>query len=143
MNTVRDCIGPKAGVVWSIRSDETVYTALEKMAEKDIGALVVVDGDTLMGMFSERDYARKVILRGKSSRDTLVREIMSAPVITIQLEQTLADCLLLMSRHHIRHLPVVEGDRLVGVISTSDVVNCIIRQQEETIRFLQDLSLDQ
>jgi CBS domain-containing protein len=143
MNTVRQIIAARGKVIWSIGPNESVYTALEKMAEKEVGALVVIEGDQLAGMFSERDYARKIILKGKSSHETQVREIMTVEVVTIHPDQNLRDCMKLMSQHHIRHLPVVENAKVVGVISISDVVDQIINQQDETIRFLQDLTLDQ
>jgi CBS domain-containing protein len=106
------------------------------MAEKDVGALVVIEGGKLAGMFSERDYARKVILHGKSSREVLVRDIMSSPVVTVPPEETVDECMRLMTHHRIRHLPVVEGGELAGVISIGDLVNWIIRTQAATIHQL-------
>ncbi|MEJ5203071.1 MAG: CBS domain-containing protein [Anaerolineales bacterium] len=142
LNTVRQLLDVKGYQVWSISPDATVYAALEMMAGKNVGALVVCEGSQLVGMISERDYARKVILHGKTSKQTRVREIMSSPVYSVGPEQTIRECMQLMSSKHIRHLPVVDQGKVVGVISIGDVVNEIIRQQSETIRFLEDLTLD-
>jgi CBS domain-containing protein len=108
------------------------------MAEKNIGALLVVDGGKLVGVFSERDYARKVILKGKSSKHTHVRELMSAPPIYVDLKTSLHECMVLMTNKHIRHLPVVDQGTLLGVLSIGDVVNTIISEQESTIGELQE-----
>jgi CBS domain-containing protein len=134
--TVRSILNVKGREVWSVRPDNTVYEALSLMAEKDVGALVVVAEGKLAGMFSERDYARKLVLQGKTSRETLVREVMTSPVVTVTPEQTVNECMQIMTRHRIRHLPVVEGDALVGVISIGDLVNSIITAQAETIHQL-------
>ncbi len=142
LNTVRQLLDVKGYQVWSISPDATVYAALEMMAGKNVGALVVCEEGQLVGMISERDYARKVILHGKSSKQTRVREIMSSPVYSIGPEQTIRECMQLMSSKHIRHLPVVDQGKVVGVISIGDVVEEVIRQQSETIRFLEDLTLD-
>lgn len=142
LNTVRQLLDVKGYQVWSISPDATVYAALELMAGKNVGALVVCEEGQLVGMISERDYARKVILHGKSSKQTRVREIMSSPVYSVGPEQTIRECMQLMSGKHIRHLPVVDQGKVVGVISIGDVVDEIIRQQSETIRFLEDLTLD-
>lgn len=142
LNTVRQLLDVKGYQVWSISPDATVYTALEMMAGKNVGALVVCEEGQLVGMISERDYARKVILHGKTSKQTRVREIMSSPVYSVGPEQTIRECMQLMSSKHIRHVPVVDQGKVVGVISIGDVVEEIIRQQSETIRFLEDLTLD-
>ncbi|MCL6546656.1 MAG: CBS domain-containing protein [Bryobacteraceae bacterium] len=134
--TVRSVLNVKGAEVWSVPPDSTVYDALSLMAEKDVGALVVVSGGRIAGMFSERDYARKVILHGKTSRETLVREVMTSPVVTVTPDQTVNECMQMMTRHRIRHLPVVEGEKLVGVISIGDLVNSIISAQAETIQQL-------
>jgi len=134
--TVRSMLKVKGGDVWSIRPAATVYEALLLMADKQVGALVVVSEGKLAGMFSERDYARKIILHGKTSKETLVREVMTSPVLTVTPEQTVDECMRIMAHKRIRHLPVLEGDRLAGVISIGDLVNSIISAQAETIHQL-------
>src|SRR3990172_2787401 len=122
MITVKQLIQAKGNAVWSITPDSTVYEALKLLAEKEVGALLVLENERLAGIISERDYARKVILKGKNSMDTPVREIMTSKVVTVRPDQTIDDCMSLMTENRIRHLPVVEGDRLVGVISVGGVV---------------------
>ena len=129
MNTVRNLLQVKGYDVWSIGPDATVFEALRRMESKGIGALLVMDGDRLAGIVSERDYARKVILRGKHSNDTRICEIMTERVFTIHPDQTLDECMDLMTANSIRHLPVVEEDRVIGVISIMDVVRAIIHRQ--------------
>lgn len=124
--------------VWSIGPDNTVFQALQRLAEKNVGALMVLDGSELVGIFSERDYARKVILQGKSSSDTLVREVMSSRVLYVRPEQSVEECMALMTKYHIRHLPVIDGDRLVGVISIGDLVKSMISHQEFIIEQLEN-----
>lgn len=138
MITVSQCLQTKGHTVWSVESDRSVYEALQIMAEKDIGALLVVDEGKLVGIFSERDYARKVILHGKSSKETLVGEIMTPRVFYIHPEQSLEDCMALMTEKHVRHLPVLDGERLVGVISIGDVVKAIISEQKFVIEQLEN-----
>jgi CBS domain-containing protein len=133
---VRAILRAKGGSVWSVSPGATVFDALVLMAEKETGALVVVSEGKLAGMFSERDYARKLILHGKSSRDTVVQEIMSTPVVTVTPDQTVEECMRIMTRHRIRHLPVIDGEELVGVVSIGDLVNSIISAQAETIHQL-------
>ena len=130
MLTVKQLLYVKGSEVWSVRSDASVFEALQVMAEKDIGALLVVDGTQAVGIFSERDYARKVILHGKSSKDTRVSEIMTSDIITVCPEQTITDCMTLMTEKHIRHLPVVADGQLIGLVSMGDVVKAIIGEQE-------------
>jgi CBS domain-containing protein len=142
MNTARDLIAFKGGGVWAVTPDDSVFDALTLMADKDIGAVLVMEGERLIGIMSERDYARKVILRGKSSKTTPVREIMSTQVVTISPDADCKTCMELMSTHHIRHLPVLEDTYVIGVISVSDVMREIIYQQGQTIRFWEDLELD-
>ncbi len=137
MKTVRHILQLKGSTLWSIEPDKTVYEALRQMADKDVGALVVIQKDKLVGIISERDYARKVILVGKTSKDTLVSEIMSSRVIVVHPDQTTHECMELMTNKHIRHLPVVEGDRVLGLISIGDVVRDVIYQQRETIKTLE------
>lgn len=124
--------------VWTIEPGATVYKALELMAEKNVGALPVVQDDRLIGIFSERDYARKCILLGRFSKDTLVSELMSSPVITVRPETTVSECLALMTHQKIRHLPVVEAERLVGIVTIGDIGKALISEQEVAIRSLEN-----
>lgn len=137
MDTVAQLIAAKGGHVWSILPDETVYAAIERMAEKNTGALAVVKDDLLVGIISERDYTRKVFLKGKASTDTLVNEIMSFPVICASPKQEIDDCLAIMNTNGIRHMPVVLDKKLVGMLSLKDLVNVIIVRQETTIHDLE------
>ena len=138
MKTVAQLLRSKPPGVLSTAPDTAVFHALQLMAEKNVGALLVLDGDELVGIFSERDYARKVILLGKSSKDTPVREIMSSHVLYVRPQQTIEDCMALMTDKRVRHLPVLEEQRVVGVISIGDVVKDIISEQEFTIEQLQN-----
>jgi CBS domain-containing protein len=135
--TIGSLMKNKAGQVWSLEMSASVYDAIVMMAEKKVGALPVMEGDRLTGIVSERDYARKVVLMGRSSKDTNVTEIMSSPVITVTPAHTVADCMHIVTQSRIRHLPVMEGDRLVGIISIGDLVNWVISEQQETIRHLE------
>ncbi len=135
--TVRDVLRKKGHGYWGVPPRTMAYDALELMAEKNIGALLVVDRQKLLGIFSERDYARKVILRGKSSRTTTVEELMSSPPICAGLDMTIHECMVMMSQNQIRHLPVLENSAIVGVLSVSDVVTDIIETQEATIHQLE------
>ncbi len=138
MKTVTQLLRTKGQQVLSVAPDLPVFEALEVMADKNVGALLVVEGERLVGVFSERDYARKVILKGKSSKDTPVREIMSSHVLYVRPEQTIEDCMALMTDKRVRHLPVMEEGRVVGVISIGDVVKAIIAEQEFIIEQLQN-----
>jgi CBS domain-containing protein len=136
---VRSLLAKKrARTVWTIGPDASVYQAIETMSERQVGALVVTSGGRLLGIVSERDYARKVILKGRNSQDTRVREIMTAPVMFVTPEKSLDDCMRLMTSRRVRHLPVMEGDNIVGIISIGDVVDWIIAEQEHTIHHLQN-----
>ena len=137
MQTVGDILQVKGHAAWSIGPQATVYDALQLMADKDVGALLVLDQGRLAGVFSERDYARKIILKGKSSRETPVRDIMTERVITVRPEHTLAECMALMTHHRVRHLPVLEAGQVIGVVSIGDVVKAIMTQQEFTIAQLE------
>jgi CBS domain-containing protein len=127
----------KGPQVWSISPDSSVYEAIELMAEKSIGALVVLHAGRLEGIVSERDYARKVILKGKHSQETRVREIMTTPVLFVGPAHSIDDCMRTMTSHRVRHLPVLERERVVGMVSIGDLVNWIIMSQKQTIHQLQ------
>jgi CBS domain-containing protein len=135
--TISDLLNVKGNTVWSVSPDITVYDAIEMMAAKNVGALLVMEGERLIGIISERDYTRKVILKGKASKQTAVREILSEAVKQISPEQTIEDGLRLMTEHRVRHLPVVEGNKVVGIVSIGDLVNAIITAQTTTIQQLQ------
>jgi len=138
MITVENILQTKGRGVISIAPDVTVYEALKVMADKNVGALVVLDGGEVAGIISERDYARKVILHGRSSKELKVREIMTSKVYYVHPEQSVQDCMAQMTDKRVRHLPVLEGDRLTGVISIGDVVKAIIADQESTIKLLEN-----
>jgi CBS domain-containing protein len=137
MKTVRQIIAAKGTAIFSITPEASVFSALKLMAEKDVGALLVLSGASLAGIISERDYARKVILYGKSSHEMLVREIMTDKVVTVQPEQTVEECMGLMTARRVRHLPVMDGDKLLGLLSIGDLVKEVIAEQEQTIRELE------
>jgi CBS domain-containing protein len=134
--TIERILQEKSGEIWSIPPDATVYEAIAMMAARSVGALLVMTGDQLAGIITERDYARKVILQGLSSRDTQVREIMTGSLVTVSPDETREECMRLMTHYHIRHLPVVACGRVVGVVSIGDLVNTIISEQAETIDHL-------
>ncbi len=136
MATVKKILEAKGYDIWSIAPHATVYEALQKMSEKNVGALLVIDNGDLVGIFSERDYARKLILKGKFSKDTLVDELMTAEVIYIEPHRTVDDCMALMTAKRIRHLPVMENEQLIGIVTIGDVGKRIISDQEFTIRQL-------
>jgi len=137
MKSLNQLLEGKGRQVHSIGPNAKVIEALQLMAQKDIGALVVMDGDRLAGILSERDYARKVILHGKSSQDVPVREIMTPGVVTVDPSRTVEECMALVTQRRIRHLPVVEDGRLIGVISIGDLVKEVIAEQGETIKQLE------
>jgi CBS domain-containing protein len=138
MTTVRSILLSKGNEIWSITPDVLVFDALKVMAEKNIGALLVMSGDNLIGIFSERDYARKVVLKGESSHKITIKDIMTSNVISVNPEQSIEECMALMTSKHIRHLPVKENNKLIGLISIGDVVKAIISQHEDTIKHLKN-----
>ncbi len=138
VETVRMILKHKGSDVWSLPPDTTVYAAIALMAEKSVGTIVVISGEQLVGILSERDYARKVILKGKLSKETLVSEIMSSPVLTVEPEWTADECMRLMTKQRIRHLPVMDQGNLVGIVSIGDLVKAIVSVQAETIQYLSD-----
>jgi CBS domain-containing protein len=134
MITIRQILKKKGNSVWSIRPDASLYEALQLMAQKDVGALLVMEGEKLVGIFSERDYARNFALTDKSTaRDIRVCDLMSTSVITVRPGQSLGACMTLMTNIHVRHLPVVEAEKVIGVISIGDVVKAIIEEQQYVI----------
>jgi len=136
--TVGQVLRRKGHGFLAIGPDATAYDALESMAEKNVGALLVVESGRLIGVFSERDYARKVILKGKSSKNTRVRELMSSPPIHVKPQTSLRVCMLLMTENRVRHLPVMDNDAVLGIVSIGDVVHAIISEQESTIEELEE-----
>jgi CBS domain-containing protein len=135
--TIDAILNQKSGDVWSIAPDATVYDAVATMAEKNVGALVVMEGDQLVGIISERDYTRKVMLRGKRSRETQVHEIMSTELTTVNPKESVDDCLRFMTEKRVRHLPVVDEGRLRGVLSIGDLVKHVISVQSATLDHLE------
>jgi len=137
MNKIKDILRHKPADVWTIGPDDTVYRALEVLAEKNVGALPVMDAGRLIGIFSERDYARKCILKGRHSEETPVKDLMSSPVVTIDPDFSIDDCLAMMTDRQFRHLPVVTGGRLIGMVSIGDIGKWIISEQRSEIRDLE------
>ncbi len=135
--TISEILNHKGGNAWAISPEATVFAAVQMMADKNVGALLVTEGGKLVGIISERDYTRKVALKGKTSKETAVKEILSGHVIHVSPSHTVQECMRLMTDHHIRHLPVLEGDSIVGVVSIGDLVNWIISAQNATIHQLQ------
>jgi len=138
MSTVRDILNAKKGKIESISPKATVYEALEKMSEKEIGALVVMENKKVVGIISERDYARKIILQGKTSKQTLVKEVMSANLFSVTPDTSVEDAMVLMTGKHVRHLPVFEKNKFVGIISIGDVLKSIIDNKDFLITQLSD-----
>jgi len=137
MKPVSELLKKHDGTLWHVTPDMTVYAAVEKLARLDAGALLVMDGDRLAGVFSERDYTRKITLVGRNSKETLVSEIMTANVITVNATTRTRECMSLMSARKIRHLPVIDGERVLGMISIRDIMDDIIADHEHTIESLQ------
>ena len=138
MTTVSDLLKDKGDEVWSIGPDKTVYDAIKLMDMKGIGALVVISGDKLVGIISERDYARKIILKDRASKNTSVQEIMTREVFYTIPEQKVEECMVMMTSHHIRHLPVMKDKKVTAMITLGDVVKEIIKEQNDKIKYLED-----
>jgi CBS domain-containing protein len=136
--TISAILRGKGGAIHSISPEATVYDAIECMAERNIGALLVMNGERLVGIVSERDYTRKIALKGKQSKQTPVSEIMLSPVISVGDDASVEECMELMTRHRIRHLPVLDGERVVGVVSIGDLINWIIKTQREVLNSMED-----
>lgn len=137
MEYVYDVLNDKGSETWTVAPDTSVFEALEIMADKNVGALVVVHDDRLIGIFSERDYARRVALEGKRSRDTPVKEIMTEVVATVSKSHSMKDCMEFMTTQRVRHLPVLEDERLIGLVSIGDVVKSIMSYQDQLIQQLE------
>lgn len=133
---VRYLLREKSHEIWSVSPEDTVYEAVEQMSNRHIGSLLVLSEGRLAGIVTERDYARKVVLKGRHSKETQVREIMTTPVLFVTPDKTVGECMRLMSSRRIRHLPVMEGDQVAGMVSIGDLVNWIITSQDQTIRHL-------
>jgi CBS domain-containing protein len=140
MTTIRQLLDEKGSDVWAIDPDDSVFNAVSDMSCKDVGGLLVMEGERIVGIITERDYTRNVILKGKTSPETPVRDIMTAVVICATPEQTVSECLEVMTEKRVRHLPVVDNDRVVGMVSIGDLVKSIISDQKTTIEKLQKTS---
>jgi len=137
MTTIKQILDTKGYTVWSIHPQESVCAAIQRMAEKEVGALVVLEDDTVVGIISERDYARKVTLKGRSDRETVVQDIMTPDVIYVRLDQSIEECMSIVTERRIRHLPVLDSGRLIGIISIGDLVKTIIAEQQFIIEQLE------
>ena len=137
MHTAHDILRSKGQNVWAVRPDDTVLQALGVMAEHDIGAVLVLDDERLVGIFSERDYARKVVLAGRSSKDSQVKEIMTHHVVCVPPQRSIDECMALMTQNRVRHLPVIENGRMIGLVSIGDLVKDIISEQQFIIEQLE------
>jgi signal-transduction protein with cAMP-binding, CBS, and nucleotidyltransferase domain len=138
MRPIRELLEKQDGAVWSLSPNDSVYQALEMLADCNVGALMVMEGEALVGVFSERDYTRKIALTGRSSKDTSVRDIMTAQVVSVSPQTSTDDCMALMSQRKIRHVPVVDGTKVLGMVSIRDLLDDIIKDREQTITQLQN-----
>jgi CBS domain-containing protein len=138
MTTVRSVLQTKDNTIWSIAPDALVFDALKIMADKNVGALLVTKKEKVVGIFSERDYARKIVLKGESSHTTAIKDVMTSGVLSVNPEQSIDECMTLMTNKHIRHLPVLENGKLIGLVSIGDVVKAIISEHEYTIKQLEN-----
>ena len=138
MRPILELLEKQGGAIWSLSPDDSVFNALEMLADWNVGALMVMDGDKLVGVFSERDYTRKIALAGRSSKETQVKDIMTAQVFTVTPKTSTDDCMALMSQSKIRHLPVVDGSKVLGMVSIRDLMDDIIKDREQTITQLQN-----
>ena len=138
MITIEKILNNKDKQIWSVEPKTSIFEALKIMSDKEVGALLVLEDEKLVGIFSERDYARKVILKGKSSKNTQVGELMTKKVLYIDPEKTINDCMVIMTAKHVRHLPVIENDKVIGMVTIGDVINQIISEQEFTIKHLEN-----
>jgi len=138
MTTVRSVLQTKDNTIWSIAPDALVFDALKIMADKNVGALLVTKKEKVVGIFSERDYARKIVLKGESSHTTAIKDVMTSGVLSVNPEQSIDECMALMTNKHIRHLPVLENGKLIGLVSIGDVVKAIISEHEYTIKQLEN-----
>jgi CBS domain-containing protein len=138
MTTVREILKAKGSETWTITPKQTVFDALVTMADKNVGAVVVVNENAVVGIFSERDYARQVVLKGKSSREIRVEEIMTSNPVTVSPDHSIGDCMELMNERHIRHLPVMENQKLAGMITIRDVIKAVLVEKEHTIKQLEN-----
>lgn len=136
--TISAILQDKGGQVWAISPEETVFEAIQLMAEKNVGALLVMSGQRLLGVVTERDYTRKVAIKGKSSKETRVREIIASSYVSVSPFHTVEECMRLMTNHRVRHLPVLEGERVTGIVSIGDLVNWTITAQNEAINQLEN-----
>ncbi len=134
--TVKQILQGKGSTIHTVAPDSSVFTALELMAKHDIGSVIVSEGKRLVGIFTERDYARKVVLRGRTSKDATIGELMTQNVLTVSPSQTIEDCMAMMTNNRFRHLPVVDRGELIGIITIGDVVKAVIADQEQTINHL-------
>jgi CBS domain-containing protein len=137
MASVKQVLQTKGHDIWSVGPEVSVYDAIAEMAQKGVGALVVLEGESLVGVVSERDYARKVVLQGRSSKNTKIRDIMTTRVVYARPDQSVEDCMAMMTEKRIRHLPVMDGDKLVGVLSIGDLVKSIMEEQKHVIEQLE------